>query len=188
MGRIFGWVMERLNAPAYRWTIAQLKTSKPASFLEIGFGTGRQMQLAIRKLKLKQAVGVDPSGLMVKTASKRLRRLAKKTHLDVRNGDDTTIPWEGPFDAIAAVHSFQFWTHPATSLAHLRGLLSPNGRLVLVLWRHDGRKPPRWLPNPISRSGDEVSAVCAVAEAAGFSILALQPISKSSYGLVLGCG
>ncbi len=186
-GRIFGWLMERLNAKTYRWVIAQLKPLKPKSYGEIGFGTGRQMKLAIRKLKLQKAAGVDPSSLMVETAQKKLRRYREKIHLDLRQGDDTTLPWDGPFDAIAAVHSFQFWTHPATSLAHIRGLLAPNGRFILVL-RHHGKRPPKWIPNPLSRSGDEISQTVKAAQAAGFNVLSMQPITKSSYGLVLGCG
>jgi SAM-dependent methyltransferase len=188
MGRVFGWFMERLNAEAYRWTIKQLKPVKPKSYLEIGFGTGKLLKLAMKKLKLAKICGVDPSELMVETAQKKLNGYKRKLHIDVQRGDDKTVPFRGPFDAIAAIHSFQFWLHPATSLTHLRSLLAPNGRFVLVLRRHDGKKPPKWLPNPISKGGDEISAACKAAEGAGFSILTLQKISKSSYGIVLGCG
>src|SRR5262249_19011111 len=88
MGSVFGWLMARLNGGAYRWTVDQLKGANPTSFLEIGFGTGHLLKLACRSLKLERAAGVDPSELMVETARKRLKRCAKKTTVDVAQGDD----------------------------------------------------------------------------------------------------
>lgn len=186
MGRIFGWLMARLNRPAYRWTIDQLRPLRPQSMLEIGFGTGHLLSSAIRDLKIARAAGRDPSELMVETAQKRLKRFRKKVTLDIQLGDDTALP-EGPFDAIVALHSFQFWSDPAATFAKLHGLLTPGGRLILVLRRH-GRRAPKYLPNPISRSGDEISAVCAAAERAGFTLVGMGGISKASHGLVLTCG
>ena len=52
IGRIFGWLMRRLNRPAYRWTVEQLRAAHPKSLLEIGFGTGDLLSLAAKKLKL----------------------------------------------------------------------------------------------------------------------------------------
>ncbi len=186
-GRMFGWLMTRLNGPAYRWAIAQLKPVSPANYLEIGFGTGRQMELALRGLSVKHVFGVDPSELMLETAQKRLKRYRKNAEIELKQGDDANFPWTGPFDAIAAVHSFQFWSDPEATLKHLRALLAPNGRLVLALRRHN-RLGRRNVPNPLSRRRDEISAACAAFERAGFTILSIQAISKSSHGIVLGCG
>jgi ubiquinone/menaquinone biosynthesis C-methylase UbiE len=185
IGRVFGWLMSRLNRPAYRWTVDQLRTSRPKSLLEIGFGTGDLLSLAARKLKLSRVAGVDPSELMVATAQKRLRRFRRKTEINLKLGDDAALPMEGQFDAIAALHSFQFWTHPATTLVHIRSLLAPNGRFVLVLRLHGTRKTA---PNPLSRGEDEVSQAIAAAQAAGFVMLGMKGISKSSQGIVFGCG
>lgn len=186
-GRVFGWLMTRLNEKSYRWAIEQLKPAAPASYLEIGFGTGRQIELAVRDLNVKHAAGVDPSPLMLEAAEKRLRRARKKAEIDLKLGDDTALAWPGPFDAITAMHSFQFWSDPEATLAHLRGLLAPNGRLVLALRRH-GMMGRRKVPNPLSRKKDEISAACAAFEKAGFTIAAIQAISKSSHGIVLRCG
>ncbi|HXM00230.1 MAG TPA: class I SAM-dependent methyltransferase [Rhizomicrobium sp.] len=185
IGRIFGWLMARMNKSAYRWTVEQLRAAHPKSLLEIGFGTGHLLSLATRKLKLTRVTGVDPSDLMVGTAQKRLRRFRKKAAIELKRGDDTALPMEGAFDAIAALHSFQFWTHPATTLAHIRALLAPNGRFVLVLRVAGKRKNA---PNPLSRGADEVSQAIAAAQSAGFVVLAMRGISKSSQGIVFGCG
>ena len=186
-GRIFGWLMARLNKPAYRWAVDQLRSIQPKSILEIGFGTGHLLSLAIRKLKPARVAGRDPSDLMVETAQKRLRRFRKKVALDIVKGDDTVLP-EGPFDAIVALRSFQFWADPTATLAKLRRMLTPNGRLILVLRRHYSKGVAKRLPNSLSHSADEISATCAAAEAAGFTLVGMKGISKSSHGLVLACG
>lgn len=186
-GRIFGWLMARLNKPAYRWTIAQLRPLKTRSLLEIGFGTGHLMAAMVRELAVTRVVGRDPSELMVETALKRLKHLRKKADIDVAQGDDRALP-EGPYDAIVALHSFQFWADPKATLAKLRTMLSPGGRLILVLRRHPSRRAARKLPNPLSRGADEISATVAAAEAAGFTLVGMGGISKSSHGLVLACG
>lgn len=181
-GRIFGWLMARLNNGAYRWTVGQLLAANPKSFLEIGFGTGHLLKLAVKSLKLERAAGVDPSELMVETARKRLKRLAKKTALDICRGDDASLP-DGTFDAIAALHSFQFWSDPDAALARVRERLAPGGRFILVLRMHPG-KAPKWIPNPLSRSGNEIASACAALERAGFAVVGLQGISKGSQGIV----
>jgi len=182
MGTVFGFVMAQLNDGAYRWAVAQLRPLQPKSLLEIGFGTGHHLARAIRTLKLERAAGVDPSQLMVETARKRLHRFGKKVALDIRRGDDTSLP-DGSFDAIAALHSFQFWSDPDAALARIRELLAPGGRLVLVLRTHE-KKPPEWLPNPLSRAGNEIAAACAALERAGFAVTGMQGISKTSQGIL----
>jgi len=182
VGKMFGWAMARLNKDSYRWAVEQMRPANPKSILEIGFGTGHLLKLAIRLLKPERASGVDPSELMVETAQKRLRKFAKKTALDIRKGDDATLP-DGKFDAVAALHSFQFWNDPDAALARIRERLNPGGRLVLVLRVH-GRKAAKWIPNPLSRSGNEIAAACAALQRAGFSVASMQGISKSSQGIV----
>jgi SAM-dependent methyltransferase len=182
VGRIFGWAMARLNKDAYRWTVEQMRPVNPKSVLEIGFGTGHLLKLAVKALKPERASGVDPSELMVETAQKRLKKFAKKTALDIRKGDDTTLPDE-KFDAIAALHSFQFWSDPDAALGRIRERLDRGGRLILVLRVH-GRKGAKWIPNPLSRSGNEIAAACTALQRAGFSVVSMQGISKSSQGIV----
>ena len=183
VGKVFGWLMGRLNYPAYRWTVEQLRAIKPKSFLEIGFGTGHLDRLVAKKIKPQKITGIDPSPLMVETAQKRMRRFRKRIKLDLREGDDTRLPKDGPYDAIAALHAFQFWTHPATTLAEIRSLLAPAGRLILVLRLHGKRSKA---PNPLSREGDEVSKACKALQDAGFTIHAMRGISGSSHGIVAG--
>jgi SAM-dependent methyltransferase len=186
IGRVFGWLMARGNKPAYRWATGQLRAVKPESVLEIGFGTGHLLKKIIKEFQPLRVAGRDPSPLMVETAQKRLSRLGGTVALDLSQGDDTTLP-AGPFDAIVALHSFQFWADPETTLPKLRASLSSQGRLILVLRRHSWFAA-RKLPNPLSRSKDEISAVIAAAAEAGFTLSGMGGISKHSHGLVFACG
>lgn len=181
-GRVFGWLMARLNKDSYRWVAEQLRASKPKSLLEIGFGTGHMLALAAKAFQPERLAGVDPSELMVETAQKRLRKVRKKTALDIRHGDDITLP-DGPFDAIVALHSFQFWTNPDAALTRIHTRLAPGGRLILVLRIH-AKRAGRKVPNPLSRSGNEIAAACEALSRAGFSVIGMQGISKVSQGIV----
>jgi ubiquinone/menaquinone biosynthesis C-methylase UbiE len=186
MGKIFGWRMGRRNRPAYDWTVQQLRPVAPKSILEIGFGTGHLMALAAQDLKPARIAGVDPSELMVETARKRLAKIGSDIPSDLKQGDDTALPKDGPFDAIVALHSFQFWAQPAETLANIRAQLAPRGRFVIVIQLRTKRRSKA--PNPLSRRRDEISRACAAFETAGFVILGMGGISKTSHGIVLGCG
>jgi len=183
LGRLFGCLMERMNESAYRWVISALRETKPQSLYEIGFGTGRMLELASRELRLNRLRGVDPSALMLATARHRLRKHTK-ANVDLRLGDDTSNHWpEEEFDGVIALHSFQFWNEPEKTLRGLRARLSENGRLALVLRQH-GKNPPDWLPNLLSRSGDEIPATLAALRSAGFAILGSETLDHASHGIV----
>ena len=184
VGRLFGAVMERMNAHTYRWTLNHLRPTNPQSLYEIGFGTGRLLELAARSLHVRRLYGVDPSDLMVETAATRLRKFERKIDIDLRAADDSASFWpDQTFDAIVALHSFQFWPVPAKTLAALRRQLSPSGTLTIVLRRH-GRRPPQWLPNPISRSSDEIAGTISALKEAGFLVVVSASIDKASHGIV----
>jgi SAM-dependent methyltransferase len=186
VGRIVAWQMGRANRPAYQWTVEQLRAVKPKSYLEVGFGAGHLEQLVAEEFKPEKLAGVDPSPLMVETATKRLRHL-RDIKIELAQGDDAHLPKDGPYDAITALHSFQFWPQPAETLAEIRSLLAPGGKFVMVL-RLDRRHRRRRLPNPMSRGRNEVSVACRALQDAGFTILAMRGISKTSHGIVAGCG
>jgi len=184
VGRLFAVLMEQMNEKTYRWSIDRLRANKPQSLYEIGFGTGRMLELAAERLGVRRLRGVDPSDLMVATAARRLRRWKRKADVDLRAGDDTASFWPDEiFDAIVALRSFQFWSDPDATFAVLRRQVSPEGRLVLVLRRH-GRNPPTWLPDPISRSADEIGGTLTTLANAGFAVVHKKAIDKASYGIV----
>lgn len=185
VGRIFGVLMEWLSAANYRWVAAQLKPRKPKRYLEIGFGTGKLAQMVARKLRPQRLVGVDPSPLMVDTARRKLRGPARKIEIVLEEGDDTRLATlEGPFDAVVATHSFQFWSDPVATLARIHGLLSPGGVLVLVLRPHITARVAPFIPNPITKTGHEREGTHRALEQAGFRVVKDETLKTGSFGLV----
>jgi len=180
-GRLFGIVMERLNAPAYRRVVELLAPRDDDHIIEVGFGTGCLVELLLSVSPTVRIAGVDPTPTMLEVA--RARRAVRNAgaRVDLRLGADVPLPWPARcFDAAAALHSFQFWPDPQRSIAELHRVLKPGGRLVLVLRDH-ARGAPAWLPNPLSRAGGETGAAIGLLIAAGFADAAvLPPVGSSS--------
>jgi len=188
-GRIFGYLMEWFAAPNYRWVMAQLEPAAPRYYLEIGFGTGRLAQLVANRFAPVLLCGVDPSELMCATAMRRLHRFEAQSKLHLRLGDDTLLAnWpDRAFDAIVASHSFQFWSDPATTFSRLRARLTPTGRLILVVRRHISKDVMGWIPNPITKSADELGGLRSALSAAGFRIVRDEKLKTGSHGIVAVC-
>jgi SAM-dependent methyltransferase len=182
-GRVFGWLMERLAAGNYRWVIRQLRAVKPRRYLEVGYGTGRLAEMVAQTFTPSRIAGVDPSDLMFRTATKKLRRYRKKIAVELVLGDANVLP-DGPFDAIVASHTFQFWDDPTATLVRLHSLLAPGGRLVFVIRRHISSGVIDWIPNPITRSGNELDGLSAALSEAGFRVVVDEKLKSGSQGVV----
>ena len=167
-GRAFGKVMEVMNTTSYRETLDVLVPLPGEHVLEIGFGTGKFAALLLGAVAGAFVAGVDPSATMVAVANSRRGIREHPERVDLQEGTAEHLAWpNGRFDAVVALHSFQFWPDPARALAEIRRVLKPGGRLVLTLRDHAGH-PPDWLPNPVSRSADEVSGLLDLLGDAGF--------------------
>lgn len=172
--------MEALNASSYRRALELLAPEQGDRFLEIGFGTGRLVELLLAADPTIQVAGVDPTPTMLEVARNRRGVRSAGARVDLRLGGDVPLPWpERFFSAVAALHNFQFWPDPQRSIAEVRRVVKPGGHLVLVLRAHP-RGAPAWLPNPLSRSDDEVSATIELLAANGFSNATKLPSVGSS--------
>ena len=187
IGRIFGWLMARLNKPAYRWTVEQLRTTQPKSILEMGFGTGHLLALALRQLKPGRVAGRDPSDLMVETAQKRTETFPQESRTRHRSGRRHQ-PARRAIRRDRGAACFSVLGRSRHDTAEAAVPARTQGRLILVLRRHTSRKAAKRLPNPLSHGADEISATVAAAEAAGFALVGMSGISKGSHGLVFACG
>jgi ubiquinone/menaquinone biosynthesis C-methylase UbiE len=168
MGRIFGKLMESTNVDAYQKTLQAINPIDNEQFLEIGFGTGCCAEMLLSTTTGTFVAGIDPTETMVKTALNRLIKKGFGDRIDIQQGTDDSLPWgDDRFDAIFAIHSFQFWSDPHKSIIEISRVLRPNGRIVLTLRDHSTHAPD-WLPNPISRSGWEIDAAIGLLEQHGY--------------------
>jgi ubiquinone/menaquinone biosynthesis C-methylase UbiE len=179
-GRISGWLMDRANSRAQDSSLHRLNVQQTDAILEIGFGTGRLVRKLAKKSSEGFVCGVDPSELMLRTAEKRTKKFRKKGRVELKLADASALPWaDAQFDKVAALHSFQFWSDPHHDIAEVRRVLKPGGLLVLVL-RARKKAGPKWLPNPISRSGQEIVGAFQLVANAGFSETRIEGKAGSS--------
>lgn len=168
MGKLFGKLMEWTNMDAYRKAIEALAPLPHERFLELGFGTGRFAEMLLLASSDTFVAGLDPTPTMVKVAIDRLAVLGLGDRTDLREGIDESLPWSDDlFNAVIAIHCFQFWPDPDRSIEEISRVLHHNGRIVLVFRDHSGRAPD-WLPNPMSRSGREVELAIQLLEKHGY--------------------
>jgi SAM-dependent methyltransferase len=167
-GKLFGKLMELTNTDAYQKTIQALAPSDNERFLEIGFGTGCCAEMLLSTTTGTFVAGVDPTETMVKITRNRLITKGLGDRIDIRQGTDDSLPWgDGYFDAVIAIHSFQFWPDPHKSIVEINRILKPQGRIVIAFRDHSTRAPD-WLPNPISRSGREIDATISLLAKHGY--------------------
>jgi ubiquinone/menaquinone biosynthesis C-methylase UbiE len=70
-GRLFGMVMEKMNARAYRRVCELAAPARGESVLEIGFGTGRLVEMLLERVEPGRVAGVDWTPTMVDVALSR---------------------------------------------------------------------------------------------------------------------
>lgn len=171
--KLFGRLMEAMNAAAYREAIQGLPAR--GAVLEIGFGTGRFLEMLAASGSYALIAGIDPTPAMVAMAGARPALRQPGSQADIRLGTAESLPWgEATFDAVVAIHCFQFWSDPHAAVQEVRRVLKTGGLLRLVLRAH-GAHPPDWLPNPISRAGDEDAGASALLSAAAFEAVLAGP-------------
>lgn len=180
VGRLFGLTMDIANAGAYRAALVQARPAPGGRLIEIGFGTGALVKRVLGESQVALVAGVDPSPLMVSVAQQRNQEAVTIGRADLREGTASELPWpDAYFDTALALHCFQFWANPVADLTEIRRVLRPAGRLILLLRAH-GNSPPAWLPNPISRSGDEIAGAIALFRQSGFTEVTLRGKAGSS--------
>jgi ubiquinone/menaquinone biosynthesis C-methylase UbiE len=165
----FGLIMQTFNARAYAFALSLLEQAPYSAVLEIGFGSGRFLETVLSCDKAVVIFGVDPTPAMFDLARRKPNIKRAGNRADIRIGDAAHLPWPAAhFDAVVAIHSFQFWRPPEACVAEAHRVLKPGGRLILVLRDHSAHAPS-WLPNPISRSGREVEGALALLAQTGFT-------------------
>ena len=167
-GGVFGWFMDRRNARAHTFALKRLEVQSTDAILEIGFGTGRLLRKIAKQALEGFVCGVDPSALMLQKAENRTKKFRKKGRVELKLGEAAALPWaDAQFDKAAALHCFHFWNDPAHDIAEVRRVLKPGGLLLLILRAHK-KAGPKWLPNPISRSGQEIAGAFELLANSGF--------------------
>jgi ubiquinone/menaquinone biosynthesis C-methylase UbiE len=110
-----------------RWTLAAMPALR-GRVLETGCGTG-YVQLALAQ-QHRRATGLDASRQMLGHTRRRLRRAGLAATL-VRAVSQHMPFADNSYDSVLATFPSEYIIHPDT-LAEIRRVLTPNGRLIIV--------------------------------------------------------
>jgi SAM-dependent methyltransferase len=131
VGRVVGERMLRQHAPETDWTIGLLDLQPTDRILEIGFGVGRGLGLALAHAPQGCVTGVDRSATMIRAAAQRNRAAVARGQLTLLRGDIAALPFEAAhFDKLFSIHTFYFWIDPRAVCRSLISMLACGGRLV----------------------------------------------------------
>jgi ubiquinone/menaquinone biosynthesis C-methylase UbiE len=178
IGEVVGRVMARDTRTANEFALDQFPVSPSDAILEIGCGHGATLvDLATRTDGF--VAGIDPSDVMVRLATRRLRGAIDAGRAAVHHCDAAQLPFDDArFDAALAVHVLYFWPDPARELREIRRVLRP-GATLLLGFRPDDPTVRAELPGDVYhlRSVAEVEQLLA---GAGFEITKVEPDASAA--------
>lgn len=133
IGHAIGERMRRQHEPEVQWTLSLLNVKPTNSILEIGFGSGRAIELLATQATDGHIRGIDLSRPMLHSASCRNARAIRHGQVELRQGDVTTLPFEdAQFNTIFSIHSLYFWPDYSCAIAEIARVLKPSGMVVLT--------------------------------------------------------
>ncbi|HCI80011.1 MAG TPA: class I SAM-dependent methyltransferase [Ktedonobacter sp.] len=133
IGRAIGERMRRQHEPEVQWTLSLLDVRPTDSILEIGFGSGRAIELLTTQAMNGHIAGIDLSHTMLQVASQRNAQAIQRGQVELREGNVITLPFgDAQFDAIFSIHTLYFWPDYSRAIAEIARVLKPNGLLVLT--------------------------------------------------------
>jgi ubiquinone/menaquinone biosynthesis C-methylase UbiE len=131
IGQFIGERMRRQHMPETTWSIELLKLQPTDRILEIGFGAGRGLALALQQSRHGHVTGLDLSSTMIHVAARRNRAAYRSGHLTLLRGDIVALPFQHHrFDKIVSIHTFYFWPEPYARFGQILSVLRKGGRLV----------------------------------------------------------
>lgn len=131
LGEIVARVMSLETGAVNRSAVLRLQPAPGEAILEVGCGHGRTLRRVLAA-GASHVAGLDPSDVMVRLASRHLRREIVRGRASVEHGEAARMPFgDARFDAALAVHVLYFWPHPERELREIRRVLRPGARLLL---------------------------------------------------------
>ncbi|HEY6877341.1 MAG TPA: class I SAM-dependent methyltransferase [Polyangiales bacterium] len=135
LGRLLAPVLDRGNRTINLHVVGALELEAGHRVLEVGFGGGVGLALALAHEPRITLAGLDPSSDMVERCRRRFG-----DRVELQQGVVESLPWpDRTFDRIFGVNVTYFWPDLRAALAELQRVLAPNGMLAF------GIRPPETL-------------------------------------------
>jgi SAM-dependent methyltransferase len=159
VGRLIGERMRRQHTPETDWTLALLGIQPADRVLELGFGVGRGLQLALGAARHGHVVGVDLSADMLRAASRRNRAARAAGRLELVRGDIAAMPLGAArFNKIFSIHTLYFWPNKLALSMRLAGLLAAGGRMVSTFATAKQQPGGEWEYWDVQRQAEQLQA------------------------------
>ncbi len=133
-GRIMSTVMATGNADMERAAIHLLDPNPTDAVLVIGCGPGVGARMLAERLGQGRVVATDPSSVMARSTSRRIRRARLSQSVEVLRASAHALPAvEGSIDGVVSVNNIQLWPDLDAGLAEVARVLRGGGRFVVEL-------------------------------------------------------
>ena len=123
---MLGGIMTLSNRKMHRAVAAEL--GEFSSLLEIGFGSGAQLEMISKMYTGKELYGIELSQDMLEVAGNRLGTSVK---LSLGDCSETFFP-DGFFDVVITTDTCYFWSDPQKVLREIDRITKPKSRLILA--------------------------------------------------------
>ncbi|MCR5168500.1 MAG: class I SAM-dependent methyltransferase [Oscillospiraceae bacterium] len=126
IGRLFGKMMTVSNRNMHKAVLSELSPS--GNVLEIGFGSGSQLEMIHDRYPEVRLYGIDISSEMLTAAEKRIGKTASLSLCDCTE----TAFADGYLDAVISTDSCYFWREYEQILNEIKRITKPSGKLILA--------------------------------------------------------
>jgi SAM-dependent methyltransferase len=135
VGSLVGHLMALKNTARSRWVLELLAPQPGERVIEIGFGSGTDVQRVLQRVGPSGSVaGVDVSAAMLRQASGRNRGPITRGRVALSRGDASALPFEdASFDAAFSINSAQFWPDLARGFRETWRVVREGGRVLVAV-------------------------------------------------------
>ena len=132
VGWLVGYALAIKNRERSEWVASLLELEPNERVLEIGFGPGADIARAAKIASF--VAGLDHSETMVRQASQRNSEAIREERVELKLGRAAELPYpDAQFDCVFAINSAQFWKDLPNTLAGIKRVLKPGGRVLLAV-------------------------------------------------------
>ena len=152
VGRLVGHTMGIVGEKANRLAVDALHIGVRDTILELGFGSGRAIELMASRATEGLVYGVDQSEIMFEQAKRRNRLASQAGRVLLYQAPFEPLPFpDQSIDKVLAVNVVYFWADPVAVISEIRRVLRPHGCVsiyaidaaTMVNWRFAGRETHR---------------------------------------------